>query len=219
MGVTALLMAGGVGTRMRTKEEKPLLKVGGKPMIERVLNALKGTKKVEEIIVAVSEHTPKTATFARKLSLKVLQTPGKSFCLDVGYAIRKLKPETVLTICADIPLITCEFIDEVITCYLQCDKPALTVMVPLEVYNRMGLSTDYVFKIEGKNLVPAGINMIDGKRIEEKELEEEILVVDDERIAVNVNTLEDLRVAELMLQSRPNKTLQPSANRFGTFHI
>ena len=200
MGVTALVMAGGVGTRMKTEEEKPLLKVGGKPMIERVLNALKGTKKVKEIIVAVSEHTPKTAIFARNLSLKVLQTPGNGFCMDAGYAIKKLKLRTVLTICADLPLITSEFVDEVITHYERCNKPALTVMVPLGIYEKLGVSTDYIFKIEGKNLVPAGVNVIDGKRIEEKELEEEILVVDNERAAVNINTLEDLRVAELMLQ-------------------
>jgi GTP:adenosylcobinamide-phosphate guanylyltransferase len=47
-----------------------------------------------------------------------------------------------------------------------------------------------------------GVNVIDGKRIKEKELEEEILVIDDARVAMNVNTLEDLRVAELMLQLR-----------------
>jgi len=200
MGVTALVMAGGRGTRMGTDEEKPLLKVGGKPVIEYVLNALKGAEKIEEIVVAVSKRTPKTAAIARKLSLKVFQTPGKGFCLDSGYAIRKLKLQTALTICADLPLVTGEFVDEVITRYEQCNKPALTVMVPLEIYTKLGLSTDYVFKIGGKNLVPAGINVIDGKRIEEKELEEEILVIDDERVAVNVNTFEDLKVAEIMLQ-------------------
>jgi adenosylcobinamide-phosphate guanylyltransferase len=203
MGVAALVMAGGRGTRMGTAQEKPLLKVGGKPVIEHVLNALIGAEKVEEIVVAVSKHTPKTATIARKLSLKVLQTPGKGFCLDAGYAIRKLKLETVLTICADLPMVTSEFVDEVITRYEQCNKPALTVMVPLEIYTKLGLSTDYIVKIGGKNLVPAGINVIDGKRIEEKELDEEILVVNDEKVAVNINTFEDLNVAELMLQQKP----------------
>jgi len=58
MGVTALVMAGGRGTRMGT-EEKSLLKVGGKPMVEYVLNALKGAKKVEEIIVETVEGTTK----------------------------------------------------------------------------------------------------------------------------------------------------------------
>ena len=193
-------MAGGEGARLKTEEEKPLLKVGGKPMIERVLNALKEAKKVDEIIVAVSQHTPKTAAFARKHSLKVLQTPGKGFCLDARYAIKKLKLGTVLTVCADLPLITSEFIDRVISHYEQCKKPALTVMVPLEIYKKFGLSTDYVFTVEGRNLVPVGVNVVDGKRIKEKELEEEILVVNDERVVVNVNTYEDLKVAKLMLQ-------------------
>jgi adenosylcobinamide-phosphate guanylyltransferase len=203
MGITALLMAGGGGTRLKTEEEKPLLKVGGKPMIARVLNALEDARKVDEIIVAVSEHTPKTAVFARKHSLKVLQTLGKGFCLDAKYAIKKLELGIVLTICADLPLITSELIDKVISHYEHCNKPALTVMVPLEIYKKSGLSTDYVFKVEGKNLVPAGVNMVDGKRIKEKELEEEILVVDNERVLVNVNTLEDLKIAELMLQPKP----------------
>lgn len=201
MGVTALVMAGGKGTRMKTQEEKPLLKVAGKPMIEHVLNALKGTQKVEEIIVAVSEHTQKTATFARRLSLRVLQTPGEGFCLDTKYAIKKLKLGTVLTICADLPLVTSEFVSRVIAHYEQCNKPALTVMVPLEIYTKLGLSTDYIFKVQGKNMVPVGVNVIDGKRIDEKELEEEIFVIDDVKTSVNVNTSEDLGVAELMLLS------------------
>jgi len=200
MGVTALVMAGGKGTRMNTREEKPLLKVGGKPMIEHVLNALKGAKKVEEIIMAVSKRTPKTATMAKKLSVKVLKTPGKEFVSDVQYAIKKLKLDTVLTISADLPLITSEFIDDVIEYYEHCGKPALTVAVPTETRERLGLNADYGFEVKGKSVVPAGINVIDGKRTDEKQLEEEILVIDDEKVAVNVNTPEDLKIAELMLQ-------------------
>lgn len=203
MGVTALLMAGGEGSRLKTEGEKPLLRVDGKPMIERVLSALKDAKKVDDIIVTVSERTPKTAALARKHSLKVVQTPGKGFCLDTKYAIKKLKLKTVLTICADLPLITSEFIDKVITHYEQSKKPALAVMAPLETYKKFGLSADYVFKVKGKKLVPIGVNVVDGKRIREKELEEEILIVDDERVVMNVNTLEDLKIAERALQPKP----------------
>ena len=44
------------------------------------------------------------------------------------------------------------------------------------------------------------MDVIDGKRIGEGMLEEEVLIIDDKRIAVNVNTFEDLKIAELMLQ-------------------
>ena len=72
----------------------------------------------------------------------------------------------------------------------------------IEIYTKFGLSTDYVFTVEGRNLVPVGVNVVDGKRIKEKALEEEIFVVNNERVIMNVNTSEDLRIAEHMLQSR-----------------
>jgi len=201
MGVTALLMAGGRGSRLKNEGEKPLIKVGGKPMIERVLEALEGASKVDDIIIAVSKYTPKTAAFARKRGLKVLQTPAKGFCLDVRYAIEKLRLGHVLTISADLPLITSEFIDKVIAHYEKCKKPALTTMIPLEIYERAGLSIDYIFNVNGRRLVPVGVNIIDGEKIKERELEEEFFIVEDIRIAVNVNTSKDKRIAELMLET------------------
>jgi len=202
MGVTALVMAGGKGTRMKSGEEKPLLRVGDKLLIEHVLNALREAKKVDEIVVAVSEHTPKTAIVVKRFSVKVLKTPGKSFCLDAQYAIKKLKLDTVLTISADLPLITSEVIDEVIERYEQCGKPALTVMVPSKIYERLGLDVDYIFEVNGTCLVPAGINVVDGKRINEARLEEEIFVIPQEETAVNVNRLEDLKIAERLFKRR-----------------
>jgi len=44
---------------LKTKEEKPLIKVGGKLMIQHVLEALKGATKVDGIVVAVSKHAQK----------------------------------------------------------------------------------------------------------------------------------------------------------------
>jgi len=201
MGVTALVMAGGKGTRMKTKEEKPLLRVGGKPLIEHVIDALKNAKKIDEIIVTVSKHTPKTAAIAKRFSVKVLRTPGKDWCSDVQYAIKKLQLNTVLTIAADLPLITSEVIDEVIERYERCGKPALTVAVPLEICKRLGLDADYAFKVECMDLVPVGINVVDGKRIDEGTLEEGIFVIQREEIALNVNKLADLKVAEHLLGS------------------
>jgi len=200
MGVTALVMAGGKGTRIKTEEEKPLLKVNGKPLIEYVLNALKGARRVNEIIVAVSPHTPKTAIIAKRFSVRVLKTPGKDWCLDVQYAVRELQLDAVLTIAADLPLITSELIEDLLECYERCGKPALTVAVPLETCKRLGLSADYIFKVKGKSVVPTGIDVINGKRIGEGMLEEEFLIIDDKRIAVNVNTFRDLKIAEFMLQ-------------------
>jgi len=197
MGITALVMAGGKGARMKLKEEKPLLKVGGKSMIEHVLSALKNAREVDKIVVAVSKHTPKTtARILKKSAIQVLETPGKDYISDTQYAIKRLKLNVVITISADLPLITSEVIDEVVDHHKQCGKPALAVVVPAETRERLGLKVDYVFEEKGRRLVPAGLNVIDGKQIDNAELEQETLIINKKEIAVNVNTLQDLKVAE-----------------------
>jgi adenosylcobinamide-phosphate guanylyltransferase len=196
MGVTALVMAGGKGTRMMLSEEKPLLKIGGKTVIEHVLAALENAEKVDSIVVAVSDYTPKTARFMAKFPVKVIKTPGKEYVSDMGYAVKRLKLQIVLAVAADLPLITGETIDDIVERYEQCGKPALTVVVSMETKEKLGLGREYAFELKNKLVVPAGINVIDGRRIDEEELDEEICVVDRKEVAVNINTIQELRIAE-----------------------
>lgn len=202
MGVTALVMAGGKGARMTLQEEKPLLKVGGKPVIEHVLVALENAKKVKAIVVAVSEYTPKTAGHVAKLQVTVIKTPGKEYVSDMGYAVKTLKLGTVLAVAADLPLITGEIIDGIVKRYERCGKPALTVVVPMATKEKLGLGGEYAFEVEGKLVVPAGINLVDGRRISEEELDEEICVVDKAEVAVNINTVQELKIAENLFQKK-----------------
>jgi adenosylcobinamide-phosphate guanylyltransferase len=200
MGVTALVMAGGKGSRMALSEEKPLLQVGGKPVIEYVLTALKNAKKIDSVVVAVSDSTPKTANLMSKFPVSVIHTPGKEFVSDMGYAVRALKLQTVLAIGADFPLITAEVIDGIVELYDQCGKPTLSVAVPMETKAKLGLSGKYGFELNGKRVVPAGINVIDGRRIDEEELEEETCVLDRKEVAVNINTVQELQIAQELFQ-------------------
>lgn len=170
-------------------------------MIEHVLMALKNAKRVDEIVVVVSKHTPKTAELIKRFPVKILETPGEGYVPDMEYAVRRLKLETVSTISADLPLVTGEVIDRIIERYRRCNKPALAVVVPMETKERLGLGVDYVLEAGDKRLVPAGINVIDGRRIDEGELEEEIFVIDEEKVAVNVNTPHDLEIAENLFAS------------------
>jgi adenosylcobinamide-phosphate guanylyltransferase len=195
-------MAGGKGTRMVLSEEKPMLKIGGKTVIEHVLAALKNSEKVKSIVVAVSDYTPKTAKFMAGFPVKVIKTPGKEYVSDMGCAVKKLKLQTVLAIAADLPLITGKAIDDIVERYEQCGKPALTVVVPMETKEKLGLGGEYAFEVENRLVVPAGINVIDGQRIDEKELDEEICVVDRKEVAVNINTIQELRIAESLFTKR-----------------
>jgi len=195
MGVAALVMAGGKGTRMTGSEEKPLLRVRGKPMIDYVLDALKNSAEIDRIIVAISKHTPKTARRARELSFEVFETPGLDFVSDMRYVIKDLRLGDVLVVSADLPLVSCEFIEDILRRYKQCGKPCLSVMTTGESYRKIRAKED----LGRSHQMPTGINVIDGERIDEPELEQENFITTAIDVAVNVNTLEDLQKAELLL--------------------
>ena len=200
MGVTAVVMAGGKGTRMVLSEEKPIQQVGGKPIIERVIESLQAAKKVDSIVVAMTDYVPKTAGFVSKFPVKVVKTPGKEYIFDMQYVVKKLRLEKVLIIAADLPLITGEIIDNIVEDYEQCGKPALAVVVPIETKTKLGMSEEYAFAVNDKLVVPTGINMIDGRRIDDEELEQEICVCNREEVAVNVNTVQELKIAETLFK-------------------
>lgn len=195
MRVTALIMAGGKATRMNSATEKPLLEVGGRPMIEHVAHALRESRTVRRIVVAVSSNTPHTARKATQLNIEVIQTPGDNYVSDLRHAIRKLGDCDVLTVAADIPFITGEIVDQTVERYRSCGKPALAVMAPVDVYEKLGSKPDYVFEIDGRRLVPIGLNIIDGSRIDEPQLDQAVLVTSSEEFATNVNTLRELEAA------------------------
>jgi len=204
MGVAALVMAGGKGSRMGVSEEKPLVQVGGKPVVERVLDSLLNAKRVDSVVVAVSESTPRTAVFASRFPVNVVETPGNGYIEDMQFLVKQLKLGKVLTVAADIPLITAEVVDEIVERYECCGKPALAVVAPLETKLRLGLGLEYSFDVAGKTVVPVGINAIDGRRIDEGELEQDIFVLDMVEVAVNINTIDELRLAERLVAKPEN---------------
>jgi len=207
MGVTALVMAGGKGTRMRIFEEKPLIQVCGKPVIEYVISALKSAKKIDAIVVAVTNCTPKTSAFLNMFPVKVVETPGKDYVSDMGYASQNLKLGVFLAIAADLPLVTSEAIDKIVERYESCGKPALTVAVPFETKTKLGMSVEYSFKMEDKDVVPVGINVIDGhKRYGDEWLDQDIFLLDLDELAVNINTIQELSLAERLLSKKSVKT-------------
>jgi adenosylcobinamide-phosphate guanylyltransferase len=141
----------------------------------------------------------------RKFPVSVIKTPGKEYVSDMGYAIRNLQLRTVLAIGADLPLVTPEVIDTIIECYEQCGKSALSVVVPMETKAQLGLAGKYGFKLNGKIVVPAGINLIDGCKIDEEEIDEKIYVLDRKEVALNINTVQELQIAENLFKKYSNK--------------
>jgi len=200
MTVSALVMAGGRGSRMNSLEEKPLIDVCGKPVIRYVIDALMCAKKVDNIYIAVTDRTPRTINYVEKCQLKSVVTPGKDYVSDMGFAAQVLKLGKFLAIAADLPLITGKIIDTIVSRYECCGKPALTVAVPFETKKCVGMSVEYSFKMDEQKVVPTGINVIDGtKRYGDEWLDQDIFLFDRPELAININTPQELQIAKTLL--------------------
>ena len=188
--VTALIMAGGKGTRMKMGGEKPLLQIHGKPMIQYVYDSLHASREVNDLIMITSPHTPLTTDFVLKQGFNVIKTPGNGYVEDLSFLIKTLRDENIgsdilLTITADLPLITEEIIDKVIIEYKNCGKPAMCVAVPLEFFQQYNLKPHLVMG----DMVPSGLNIL---RRNNNQQDEEVLELRKFELALNINSPEDL---------------------------
>ena len=202
----ALIMAGGKGKRL-SMDEKPLTELIGKPLIEYVLEALLGAGNIDRIFVATSPKVEKTIRWLSKFrennaQVSILQTPGNGFVNDMVQAVEEagIKDKVFITM-ADLPLITPEMIDRIIGKYHEVNTPALSVHMKLEVCTNLGLRPDTVFHKNGGFIVPCGINILDVGKIREEQ-EDYNLILDDEELALNVNTQADLSVSEIVLRKK-----------------
>ena len=194
--IAALIMAGGKGTRFGGDTEKPMAQFMGEPLIRRVIEATKESKKIADTIVAVTSFSPKTAQEAKKASVKVVETDGKGYHADLQQAIQDANLECpVLIVSADLPLLSGEFLDEIISRYEESGKPALTVLIPKEAFIEYGVSAASPYEHKGRMYAVSGINIIDGQRILEEQ-EQEVIVSSRPEAVFTVNSLEDLEAAK-----------------------
>ena len=175
--------------------EKPLLEISGKPMLQRVIEVLRKSNAIDRIVVASSVSTPATTAAAKRLGAESIITPGRGFEEDMRFAIRQLSLDETLVISSDLPFVTVEVIEEAVDRFRDTRKPALAVMAPAHLYERLGRKPDYVFEINGQKLVPVGINIIDDARIDHGILEQTELIIDSGDVAFNINSPKDLAVA------------------------
>jgi adenosylcobinamide-phosphate guanylyltransferase len=180
-------MCGGRGTRLGGETEKPLVAVGGTPMVDRVCDALV-TSRADDVYAAVSPHAPATCEHLDSATVTVVETPGDGYVADLTAALDRIG-RPALTVAADLPLLAPDAVNRVLT----TATGSLVVAVPVALKRRLGASVDTTVEdeSEGRTLAPTGLNVVAGT-------DDDIYVSDDPRLAVNVNRPRDLWIAEAL---------------------
>ncbi|NPE31153.1 NTP transferase domain-containing protein [Methanococcoides sp. SA1] len=197
----AVIMAGGQGLRLGMGE-KPCVELLGKPLISYVIDSLERSSYIDRIFVAVSPSTPATEELVNEKygdHIQAINTDGDNYVGDMVYAVESSNiREPVMIIMSDLPMVTPKLIDSIIEAYQDCGSSSMSVFVPISLCKKVGIRPDTVFNWEGNLIVPAGINILDGKFINEEQ-EYHNYMLDDPEIALNINTVDDMKRCEDLL--------------------
>lgn len=197
-------MAGGFGQRLGMGE-KPCVELLGKPLITYVIDTLRAAENIDRVFVAISPVTPRTEMMIQeryKGEVRTIRTFGGNYVGDMIHAVETAETVgPVMIIMSDLPLISPDLLDSVIEKYREEGKPALSVYVPLNICKGAGIRPDTVFNKDGKLIVPAGINILDSSQIR-NEQEDFNLILDNPKLAINVNTVKDLQHCKDLLQGQ-----------------
>ncbi|SDJ44722.1 NTP transferase domain-containing protein [Natronorubrum texcoconense] len=187
-------MCGGRGTRLESVHEKPLHPIDGVAMVDRVLAALEASG-VNSIYAAVSPNAPESRAHLERgdgetPTVTTLETAGDGYVADLMALLdRPAISSPVLTVAADLPLLEAPVIDRILTTHGEYDA-SRTVCVPVALKRRLGASVDSTLEPE-THLAPTGVNVV-GDASDPQTMTD---VYYDPRLAINVNRLEDARLA------------------------
>ncbi len=201
MGIVALIMAGGKGSRFGVNVEKPMVELMGKSLVKRVIEAARDSWSISCIYIAVTDRTPRTLEEASKEHVKTVKTKGVSYHADLQEAILRANLRCpVLTLSADLVFLTGRFLDEVVSNYAKSGKPALVVLSTIEACHNFGVEPASLYEHKGQLFAVSGINIVDGRKISEGRQEQEVMISDQLDAVFNVNSPRDLELAKRILK-------------------
>ncbi len=195
----ALIVAGGRGTRLNMGE-KPLVRICDRPMIAYIIDAFCAAG-IEPVAV-LSPSVPQTGNWCRANGITTFRAEGAGYVEDITECIGMLDiAEPVFTSVSDIPCLTPDIITTVLDAYRAAGTDAGSVWVPADLCRQIGANPVFVQRIDGTDVVPCGINILNGEKNGEEQ-EETPIVINSLRLAVNVNTPADISAAHRILLSR-----------------
>jgi adenosylcobinamide-phosphate guanylyltransferase len=184
-----LVMCGGKGTRMKLSEEKLLLKYK-KPIIEHVLNAFENSKIFSRIVCITSNNAPKTREFVSKMGIDMLETKGDGYVNDLNESIQKFD-ELIFVASGDMPLLDSDIIKKILKLFSE-KNPWTSILVRKSFLQSLGFESEFFVNHNGEECAYTGISIINSKEIKNmKHVTESYIILDDKRIATNLNTKKD----------------------------
>jgi len=184
-----IVMAGGKGTRMNFNNEKLLL-VHKKPIVIQVVESLKNSNRFSKILAITSPNSPKTKKLLQEKNIEIFNSSGIGYVEDLN-SVLKIIDDDVLVTSGDLPLLDKETIQKITNLY-DPQKIWTSILVTDKFLTSIGLNSDYFVNFKNQKCHYTGISLINSKKISLLDnLDENYIIINDKRIAFNLNTKQD----------------------------
>ena len=182
-------MCGGKGQRMKSSEEKLLLKYK-KPIVELVLNALENSGIFSKIVCVTSNNAPKTREYVSHLGIDILETKGSGYVEDLGESLLKFE-ELIFVASGDMPLLDSEIIRKIVRLVNE-ENVWTSILVRKNFLQSIGMESELIVNYNNEECAYTGISIVDPRRIKNMQhVTESFIILDDRRVASNLNTKKD----------------------------
>jgi adenosylcobinamide-phosphate guanylyltransferase len=183
------VMAGGKGTRMNLDDEKLLLKYK-KSIILHVVDSLNDSNCFSKILAITSLHSPKTKKLLQENNIKTFDTSGIGYAEDLSLVLQSTN-DSVLVTSGDLPLLDKEIVRQIIN-YYDPEKIWTSILVTNKFLTTLGLKSNYSVNYDNEICHYTGISLINANKITTSEnINENYIIIDDKRVAFNLNTKQD----------------------------
>lgn len=205
--------------------EKPLVELQQKPLIQYVIDALEGSVYSLKIFAAISPKTKKTKEFIYKSypnKVTILNTSGEGFSKDYTEVVRYFEtiyrnsakrkhhlqhdasqPYKILFMPIDVPLLSKKTLKRILS--INQETPCISIVIDKNLVTRRGfMPTPFTTKINNHEYCYSGISLVDISQLLNKadrtpitnKIEETAVIINDHKLAFNINTNEELNLTE-----------------------
>ena len=184
-----LVMAGGKGTRMGLSDEKLLLQYK-KPIIFHVIDSLKNSHCFSKVVVATSPNSPDTKQALEQRGIETLTTSGSGYTNDLNFLLQSMDG-FVFVVSGDLPLLDEKIIQD-ITEKFNSESVWTSFLSSKEFLNSLDLESSLLVNSDNIECTYTGISIINANKIKNlNSVKENYIILDDKRIAFNLNTKKD----------------------------
>jgi adenosylcobinamide-phosphate guanylyltransferase len=203
-GTAALVTAGGRGSRIaQMRSEKPLIEVLGRKLIDRAVDNIGATSEVSKLYISTSPHSPLTERYLNARGIEYVHTPGNGYVEDLHDIMSVIEEDHVLIVPVDMPLLRPSSLDDLISSYHRLAQPSLTVILSPNTIRSLGLEVTHTEVMEGRDVTFCGVSVLERREmLKDDYIAGGYYFTDNVDFAVNINTPNDLAIAEGILRQR-----------------